>query len=153
MSSSILTSVRNAILIGLIALSLAACSQPAPTVGEAQDFATACDKVNDGKRVAVEGYLTFPESISGDQSVILRMYEADDYSGTPIGVEIEFGDQANQVEMVSDQYTDEDLKVHLADGQVAAFGTKVKVSGKVYFPIVSQNFDCGLSNPLVELAP
>ena len=50
------------------------------------------------------------------------------------------------------EYTDKDLKVHLANGQVAGFGTKVKVSGDVYFPLVGQTFLCALSNPLVELS-
>ncbi len=153
MLSGVLKSLRNLIIFSLIALALAACSQPAPTVGEAKDFAAACDKANDGKRIAVEGYLLFPDSFTGDQSVILRMFESTDFNGTPIGVEIDFGAQPNQVETVSDQFSDEDLKVHLADGQVATYSTKVKVSGKVYFPLVDQDFDCGLSNPFVELAP
>lgn len=140
------------IAFGLIACVLAACSEAAPTVGEAKDFAAACDKANDGKRIAVEGYLRFPDSFTGSQSVVLRLYEAGDWRGTPIGVQINLGSQANQVEPVSDQYSDADLQVHLADGQLAKFGTKVKVSGKVYYPLVAQNFDCGLENPLVELA-
>jgi hypothetical protein len=84
--------------------------------------------------------------------VILRLYEVDDLAGIPIGVQTRFGAEANQVEMVPDQYADDDLKVHVADGQVAKFGIKVKVSGKVYYPLVSQDFECGLENPLVELA-
>jgi hypothetical protein len=138
----------------LICLVLTACGGSAPpSEGQAQDFATACDKVNDGKRVAVVGYLRFPDSFTGDQSVLLRLYETNDFSGTPIGVETDFGTQANQVEPVKDQYSDNDLKVHLSNGQIAQFGTQVKVSGKVYYPIVSQDFDCGLENPLVEAAP
>lgn len=138
----------------LVNLVLTACGGSAPpSEGQAQDFAKVCDKVNDGKRVAVVGYLRFPDSFTGSQSVLLRLYETTNFNGTPIGVETDFGTQANQVEPVNDQYTDNDLKVHLSNGQVAQFGTKVKVSGKVYYPIVSQDFDCGLENPLVEAAP
>jgi hypothetical protein len=145
-------SPRSLVALSLVALALAACSKAAPTVGEAKDFTAACDKANDGKRIAVAGYLRFPDSFTDDQSVVLRLYEADDFGGKPIGVDIEFGTQANQVEKVTDQYKDNDLKVHLADGQVAGFGTRVRVSGKVYFPIVAQEFECGLENPLVESA-
>jgi hypothetical protein len=145
---------RILLVFCLIGLLLASCGGSAPpTEGEAKDFATACDKANDGKRIAIVGYLIFPDSFSGDQSVLLRMYESNDFSGKPIGVQIDFGTQANQLEPVTDQYSDSDLKVHLSNGQVAQFGTQVKVSGKVYYPIVSQDFDCGLENPLVEMAP
>lgn len=147
--------IRSLMALGLFALALAACSsQPPspPTAGEAKDFNAVCDKANDGKRVAVDGYLRFPESFTGSQSVVLRLYKANDYAGTPIGVQTRIGTQANQVEYAPKQYTDKDLKVHLADGQVAGFGTKVRVSGNVYFPLVGQNFACGLENPLIELA-
>lgn len=138
--------------VTLLTLTLAACAQATPTAGEARTFANACDKANDGKRIALTGYLRFPDSFTGDQSVVLRLYESDAFEGTPIGVQTSFGTQPNQVETVGDQYQDTDLKVHLANGQVAPFGTPVRVSGRVYYPLVSQDFDCGLENPLVELA-
>jgi hypothetical protein len=144
--------LRILTVLSLAIVLLTACNQEPPTVGEATAFATACDRANDGKRVAVEGYLLFPESFTGDESVVLQLYETDDFDGTPIGVTLKFGSEANQVELVSDQYTDEDLKVHLSDGQVAGFSTKVKASGKVYFPLVDQDFECGLDNVLMQPA-
>lgn len=68
-------------------------------------------------------------------------------------MQINFGDQPNQVAAVGDNYTDRDLQVHLAGGQVAGYGMTVKVSGKVYYPAVAQDFPCALENPLVEAAP
>jgi hypothetical protein len=148
-------SLRIIIAFSLLALALAACSsktpQP-PTVGEAKDFGAVCDKANDGKRVAVAGFLRLPDSFTGTQSVVLRLYQANDFAGTPIGVQTKMGSQANQLEYAPKQYTDRDLKVHTADGQVTGFGTKVRVSGNVYFPLVGQEFPCALENPLVELA-
>ena len=147
-------SVRKLITFCLIALILAACGgKAALTEGTSVDFASACDKANDGKRIAIVGYLRFPDSFTGDQSVVLRMYDTNDFSGKPIGVQTEFGTQANQVQMVKDQYTDSDLKVFLAQGQTTKYGDRVKVSGKVYFPLVGQEFDCSLEDPLIELAP
>jgi hypothetical protein len=145
--------LRNICLaLGVLAFALAACSPSTPTAAEEVGFATACADDNKGQLLAVQGYLRLPDSFTGDQSVVLRLYETADLSGTPIGVQIRFGSEPNQVEMVPLEYSDEDLKVHLADGQVVEFGTPVKVSGKVYFPAVDQDFECGLENPLVEAA-
>lgn len=146
--------IRYFLALGLIAVLTAACSQAAktPGAGEARQFSTACDKANDGKDVAVEGYLRFPESFTGSKDVILRLYETPNFDGSPIGVQIDFGTQANQVKAVADQYSDSDLTVYLANGGPAQFGSKVKVSGYVYFPLVGQDFTCGLENPYIESA-
>src|SRR5262249_9087547 len=78
----------------------ASCGESGPpTPGEMKDFGAVCDKANDGKRVAVEGYLRFPDSFKGDQSAVLRLYKTADFAGTPIGVQIKIGSQANQMEM------------------------------------------------------
>lgn len=127
-------------------------SQGPPTAGELKEFGAVCDKGNDGKRVAVEGYLRFPESFTGRQSAVLRLYQSADFTGTPIGVQMPIGGQANQMEMPPKKYSEKDLKVRLADGEVVGAGTKVRVSGTVYFPSVTQDFTCGLENPLVERA-
>ncbi len=133
----------------LFAVILSACAQETPTVAETVDFASVCDQANEGKRVAVQGYLRLPDSFTGDQSVVLRLYENDSFAGTPIGVQTSFGSEANQAEMVPVEYRDTDLKIHLADGSLLEFGTTAKVSGKVYYPVVDQDFDCGLENPLI----
>lgn len=135
----------------LVAL-LAGCSSEPPTVGNPTSFSAVCARENDGKRVAVDGFLFFPDSFTESQSVVLRLHETDAFEGTPIGVQMPFGTAPNQVEEVADQFSDEDLEVHLANGAVAGFKTKVTVSGKVYFPAVEQAFPCALENPLVELA-
>ena len=145
---------RFFLALGFFAVFMAACSQTAKTagVGEAKQFSTACDKANDGKNVAVEGYLRFPESFTGSKDVVLRLYETSNFDGSPIGVQIDFGTQANQVKAVADQYSDSDLTVYLADGGPAQFGSKVKVSGYVYYPLVGQDFTCGLDTPYLESA-
>jgi hypothetical protein len=131
---------------------LSACGNEPPTAGEATSFAAVCERDNDGRRVAVDGYLIFPNSFTEAQSVVLRLHESDAFDGTPIGVQTPIGTEPNQVAPVEDQFTDEDLQLHTADGAVAGFGTRVTVSGKVYFPVVDQPFPCALENPLVELA-
>ena len=146
--------LRGLIVVSSIVLAFAACGsseKKPPTPGETKEFAAVCDKANDGKRVAVEGYLRLPEEVNRKIGLVLRLYKTNDYSGKPIGVSSEIGNQANQVEFMPKEYTDKDLKVHLANGQVTGYGTKVKVSGDVYFPLVGQEFPCSLSNPLLEL--
>ena len=62
-------SFRKLFGIGLVALAFAACgggSPPEPpAAGEPRDFASVCDKANEGKRVAVVGYPRFPEKFTG----------------------------------------------------------------------------------------
>jgi hypothetical protein len=143
---------RWAPMVLFIAAILAGCGSEPPTAGVATPFSAVCERENDGQRVAVDGYLIFPDSFTESQSVVLHMYETDAFEGTPLGVQIPFGTAANQIEEVTDQFSDDDLQVHLADGATAGFGTRVTVSGKVYFPMADQIFPCALENHLVELA-
>jgi hypothetical protein len=146
--------VHTIVAIGLL-IFCAACgggSTEAPTAGEVKDFALLCDKANEGKRVAVVGFLRFPEKFTVTSSVVLRLYGDGTYAGGPVGVQTKIGNQSNQAELAPKEYTDKDLKVHTSDGQVAGYGTRVKVSGKVYYPLVGQDFKCGLENPLIESA-
>ena len=134
-------------------LAVAACNEGPPTAGTPRDFATVCDKANDGKRVSLDGYLRLPDSFHGDSSVALRLYQGSKFTGTPVGVTMEFGSEPNHLDAIQDQYKDTDLRVHVANGQTVTYGSKVRVSGTVYFPvsgISTADFDCGLSNPLVE---
>src|SRR5262245_1355375 len=137
-------------ILTLIVTSACTSTQGSPTAGELRDFAAIRDKANDGKRLAVEGYLRWPKSFTGTTSAVLRLYSAADASGSPIGVQIRIGKEPNQLELPPKQYNDRDLKVHLAGGDVAGVETKVRVSGNLYFPTVSQDFTCALENPLVE---
>ena len=152
--------------LSLTALALIACSEGQPTVGQPRTFDSVCDKANDGKRVAVEGYLRLPDTVtvitnrsgsSASEILVVRLFQTGAYAGTPIGVDFDMGSGPYQMdELPRPSYTDKDLKVHLPDGGVATYGQKVKISGTVYFPndalkADDVDFDCGLSNPLVEV--
>jgi hypothetical protein len=139
-------------LLGLAILVFIGCSPSAPTAATDVAFARACDEANDGERVAVQGYLRLPDSFSGERSVVLRLYETEAFAGSPVGVQVQFGSEPNQVDMVPTSYSDEDLSVHLSGGGTAGHGTPVRVSGKVYQPLVDQDFACALENVLVEAA-
>ncbi|MCL4266377.1 MAG: hypothetical protein KJ069_24445 [Anaerolineae bacterium] len=142
--------LRLTVVFLVILLALVACGSEPPTAATEVDFATVCDEANEGNRVAVQGYLRLPDSFTGEESVVLRLFAGNDFSGTPIGATAKLGNEANQAEQVPTSYTDNDLKVHLADGQVTTYGTRVKVSGKVYYPLVDQDFVCGLENLYIE---
>lgn len=62
--------LRNLIVAGLVALTCTACGpteKKPPTPGEVKAFASVCDKANDSKRIAVEGYLRLPEEEPKDR--------------------------------------------------------------------------------------
>src|SRR5262249_49190221 len=70
------TMVLNKLAAVILAcLALGACSYGPPTPGELKDFDAVCDKANSGKRIAVVGYLRFPDKITGNQSGVLRLYK------------------------------------------------------------------------------
>ncbi len=134
------------------ALTVMACAPQTAHSGPLQAFANACDKPNEGQVIAVEGYLRLPDSFTASDSIELRLYSDLSFTGRPIGVTINFGNGPNEARRINSSYSDTDLKVHLADGTEIPFGTKVRVSGKVYFPVIKQDFDCGLENVYVERA-
>ncbi|KAF3887427.1 MULTISPECIES: hypothetical protein [Nostocales] len=121
-----------------------------PTIGQMTNFHSVCHKGNDGKRVAVEGYLTLPTSIKNN-ILVLRLRQSKNFGSTVIGVSSNFGDEPNKVSPLPLVYKHRDLKIRTHNGQTASYLDKVRVSGKVYFPISNLvEFQCGLSNPLIE---
>src|SRR5579864_2257729 len=111
--------------LALAAVALVAGSEGPPSVGEPRTFDSVCDKANDGHRVAVEGYLRLPDTItvltnrggsSATEILVVRLFQSGTYAGTPIGVNFDTGSGANQMdELPRPSYTDADLKVHLPD--------------------------------------
>jgi hypothetical protein len=134
-------------------LALPACVPATAGPGTPQSFAFACAKPNEGRQIAVEGYLRLPPSLDNTKSVMLRLYPDPSFKGTPVGVPLLFGDKGNEARKISSSYHDEDLRVYLADGIAVPFGTRVLVSGRMYFPVTPQDYDCALRNPYVEAAP
>ena len=148
---------RAASLAATVVL-LAGCRQEPPTPASEVPFASVCNAANKGRRVAVVGYLRLPPRYKQrDSGTLLRMYEDPRFGGKPVSVSVDFGAQPNKVSRPGAEYGDKDLQVHLAGGGVATLGTRVKVSGEMYVPLVDQTgadgFDCGLTNPLIEPAP
>jgi hypothetical protein len=86
---------------------------------------------------------------------MLRLRQAPALGGQVIGVQTDFGDGANQAKKIADTYQDSDLLVHTNDGAQVGYTDKARVSGTVYFPTFSNTveFQCALSNPLIERAP
>lgn len=149
--------IRTLLITLSLALLLLSCgSNEAPSKGELKTFETACDKANDGKRIAVEGYLMLPEEFSGDLSVLLRVNSKPERSEQAVvaaNVKIDKeGKAPNSINYLSTSYNDDDLIFRTADGQTLGYQDKVRISGTMYFPssIAKVEFTCGLSNPLIE---
>ncbi len=140
------------LVIAGTSLCLAACVTTPAAPGTPQAFISACDKPNLGQYIAVDGYLRLPASLDSSRTVMLRLYPDPSFRGTPIGVQMRFGDGPNQVHKITSSYRDSDLMVHLADGKVIPFGTRVLVSGRMFFPAQPQDYPCELHSPYIEPA-
>ncbi|HLJ51696.1 MAG TPA: hypothetical protein VKU01_37075 [Bryobacteraceae bacterium] len=144
--------MRNAVV--LFSLFLGSCGESGPpTRGVPIAFNAVCEKANEGKRVMLEGYVSFPSSFKEDDiTVMMRMRPSMALEDTPVGVSAKLGNAANNLEKPPDHYRKTDLKLHLADGQVVGYTDKLKVSGTMYYPssIAHVEFKCGLSNTLYE---
>ena len=136
----------------LSALAIIACVPASPQPGELLGFTGACDKPNEGQLIAVEGFLRLPDSFDGMDTVVLRLYPDAAFTGIPIGATISFGSGPNQAEPIPGSYRDADLRLHLSNGQIVPFGTKLRVSGRMYYPVLTQDFTCGLQNLYLEEA-
>ena len=144
--------MRNAIV--LFSLFLGACGESGPpTRGGPVTFTAVCDKANEGKRVMLEGYMEFPRTFgASEETVMMRLRPSLDSWANVVGVGVNMGSGANNVEMPPQTFKNTDLKVHTADGQVVGYADKIKVSGTMYLPssLAQVEFKCGLSNPLFE---
>ncbi len=155
---------------------LAGCntkSEP-PTVGQKVSFDRICDRSNDNKRIAVEGFLTLPEKVSSKDkiSVLLEIRSAKDVNKPGrVGIWTPYGKLANQIAPIDTalrapnstekaklkdlgksklSYTHADLKVTTSDGKSIGYLDRVRVSGKVGFPSKVSVSPCVLNNPLIE---
>ncbi len=135
-------------------VTLAACSSASepPTSGELTTFDAVCNEANEGKRLALEGYLSLPTAFTGDFSVVMRLFETAERNGTPVGSTMEFGEGPHTLDQVPTQYSDADLKFRAHDGTTLGYLDKVRLSGTMYYPAssASVDFTCGLTNPLIE---
>jgi hypothetical protein len=88
---------------------LTGCASEPPTVGKSIELKQACDRSNDGKRVAVEGYLKLPEEIPVDNtiSILLEIRRSEDVKklNGRVGVWTQYGNEANQVAPVESKST------------------------------------------------
>lgn len=88
---------------------LTGCVTEPPIVGKATELAQACDRSNDGKRVAVEGYLKLPEEIPVNDkiSVLLEIRRSEDVKklNGRVGVWTQYGNEANRVAPVESKST------------------------------------------------
>ena len=153
---------RLPIVAVLLAAAFVTGCDEKPTAGAPKTLADVCDRANDGKRVALEGYLSLPSSFTEGASsesapVVIRgdLPEAGDVTF----VWVPYGSGPNSMEKVPDTYSQKDLKVYVTDGGAVGYKDHVRVSGTVAFPsrrpyeVSTQNgrlLDCGLNNPLIE---
>jgi hypothetical protein len=144
------------IAIVMLCCGLGACAQSGePKRGVPVTFDAVCDKSNAGKRVMVVGFVDFPLGFDDkDVSLTMRVRPSLASWENTIGANAKIGTAPNNVERPPQVYKNRDLKLHLADGQVVVYSTKVKVSGIVYYPssLPRGDLKCALSETLFERA-
>ncbi len=140
------------LVVTVFVLCISACTAGTSYPGLLQGFPSACDKSNEGQQIAVEGYLRLPDTLTDPRQVVLRLYPDMSFTAKPIGVNMKFGNGNDEAQKITSSFRDTDLKIRLADGKLAPFGTKVRVSGRMYYPLSPQDFNCALENPYVEAA-
>ena len=124
-----------------------------PTVGTAVSFDNVCDKANVDKRIALEGYLDFPEQFkSKDITIMMRLRPSPSTKDKVVGVSVKLGVGPNHVALPPKSFTAKDVKVTTNDGKTISHTDRVRVSGTMYYPssIAKVEFRCGLSNMLIE---
>lgn len=145
--------MRRATLL-FCALFVACGQSDAPTRGVPVKFEAACDKANEGKRLMVEGYVDFPLSVDDKaSSVMMRVRPRLATWENTVGANAVIGNGVNSVEMPPANYKNRDLRLHLADGRLAGYANKVKVSGTMFYTTgqAPGAYTCGLKNTLYEL--
>jgi hypothetical protein len=153
---------RLPMAIGFLAVAFLAGCDEAPTVGAPKTLSNVCERANDGKRVALEGYLALPSSFTegiSSESAPVVIRGGVPQSGDVTYVWIPYGSGPNSMQKVGDTYSQQDLKVFTKDGGAVGFRDQVRVSGTVAFPsrrpyeVNSPDgrlLDCGMNNPLIE---
>ena len=117
----------------LLLLGLSACREEPATRGTLVSFEAVCDKSHEDKRVALEGYLSFPQRFK-ENEIFIAMRLRPALEETPqkvIGVTAKLG---SQIEMPPLRYSEKDLRVHTADGKIVGYQDKVRVSGEHVLP-------------------
>ena len=141
-------------IVPLLCLFLIACGESGPpTRGVPVTFEAVCGKSNEGKRVMLEGFIEYPQSFKvSEETIMMRVRPSLTSWENVVGASARLGNAANNVEMPPKIFKRSDLKVHTADGQVAGYSDKVKVSGTMYYPssMAQVEFKCGLTNTLFE---
>jgi hypothetical protein len=137
----------------LLAMHIAGCGESGPpTVGTTVTFDTVCDKANEDKRVALEGYLDFPNQFKSKEiTIMMRLRHSPFAKDKVVGASVKLGTGPNHVALPPKAFTAKDVKVTANDGKTAGYADKVRVSGTMYYPIMAtQEFKCGLTNTLIE---
>lgn len=139
----------------LLAILLAAEASSGPlTPGTPVKFEDACDQMNEGKRLMVEGYVDFPLSFGAqDKTIVMRVRPSLASWEYTVGAAAAFGQAPNNVEAPPANYKNRDLRLHLDDGQVVTYRNKVKVSGTMYYATGAAPgaYTCALKDTLYQL--
>jgi hypothetical protein len=128
-------------LIFLLGILFAAC---AAKQGQPMAFPTTCNDADDGKYVAIAGYLTDDGSVycsdtGGRMDCNLTLTEKPD-GGAKILASVAQGTGKSSIEDFGSSYKKSDLKIHDNSGGMVKIGDKVTLTGK--FSVIPGGSSC-----------
>src|SRR5687767_13535532 len=108
----------------LVVALVSGCDSGPPTVGTPVTFATVCDKANQDKRVALEGYLDFPSQFKAKDVTIMMRLRPTPFAKDErvVGASVKLGTGPNYVALPPRSYTVKDLKMTTNDGKTLGAG-------------------------------
>lgn len=139
-----------------LALVVLGCDAGAPPAdGKRVSFDTVCDKDNLGKRVALEGFLDFPNRFNAKAAtIVMRFQAAPTRSSRAIGARVKLNAGTNTIVAPPDKYNETDLKAITHDGKSAGYRTRIKLTGtmRLVDSLETRDFQCILTDTRIEIA-
>ncbi|MBN2534769.1 MAG: hypothetical protein JXB88_17925 [Spirochaetales bacterium] len=85
------------------------------------------------RSISIEGYLNIKMTTAlKAERINLILFEKPDSMGRSITVNMSFGYNENQVERLPRYYSNDDLKVHTKNNEIAGVKDRVRITGKRY---------------------
>jgi hypothetical protein len=135
---------------------LAGCGDGVPPGdGTVVTFDTVCDKGNEGKRVALEGFLDFPDRFNAKAAtVVMKLKAAPTQTSRTIGARVKLNAGNNALAAPPDKYNENDLRAISHDGKPAGYRTRLKITGTMTYTdsLETRAFTCHLADTRIELA-
>ena len=122
--------LTNLIIICTVIITLTSCSSE-PVFVKAEEL---CNNEYKNKEVITEGVLVVPSSFYTMGSTVTLMLEASNNVKVPSIVFLNYNkkkEKKNMIDPLTDDFTEEDIKIYDNDGNLVNLGEKVRITGEL----------------------